>query len=118
MSNIDGPFDTIEDTQAFLAILSDKIEEIVADAHRELGLHRFERRHAQAWQVVIYKATKLSSHIARSRRIMDELHTVRNVLEGITGLQHVGASAMPPESHFIQQEAPDAELRRSEPCLA
>jgi hypothetical protein len=116
MNNNDRPFQTIEDTQAFLGILSDTIDEIVAEAGRELSLHRFERRRAQAWQVVIYKATKLSSHIANSRRIMNDLLTVRNVLDEITDVQHGETSATTVKSPFIRQEAP-ASVRRSEPCV-
>jgi hypothetical protein len=80
MSNSVRPFDTIEDTEAYLALLSNTIDEILREAGRELRLHPFERRHVEAWQLVLYKTTKLSSHIANSRRIMNELCRVRNVL--------------------------------------
>src|SRR5688500_6502328 len=105
MTSSDRPFETIEDTQAFLAMLSDKIDEIVAEAARELSLHRFERRHAQAWQVVIYKATKLSSHIANSRRIMNELCAVRKALNGIAGV-HAETPPTPAKSPSIRQGEP------------
>ena len=100
MKNSVRPFDTIENTQAFLELLGDTVDGILGDARRELRLHPSDRQLAQAWHVIIYKATKLSAHVANSRRIMSDLLIVRSVLEE------------------IRQEAPAADDRREQQCVA
>ena len=84
MSDNDKPFGTIESTQKFLSVLSGKIDEVLADARRELSASMAlqRRKNAQAWQVVLYTTTKLSSHIEDSRRLMSDLLTVREFLHG------------------------------------
>ena len=100
MKNSVRPFDTIENTQAFLELLGDTIDGILGDARRELRLHHSDRQLAQAWQVIIYKATKLSAQVANSRSIMSDLLIVRSVLEEIL------------------QEASAANDRREQQCVA
>jgi len=83
MANNDGPFSTIESTQEFLSILSDKIDEVFDEARRELSActvcQQMER--VQAWQLVLYTIKKLSSHVANSRKLMNDLDTLRGLLD-------------------------------------
>jgi hypothetical protein len=111
MHNNDRPFETIEDTQEFLSVLSDKIAEVVADARREFKLHRFELQQAQAWQVVIYSATKLSSHIANSRKIMSDLSTLRTALHVTPGAEHTPSAAATVNPAMLYPGAPAVESR-------
>ena len=40
-----------------------------------------EQRKIDALQVVLYTTTKLSSHVATSRRLLNDLRTLRNLLQ-------------------------------------
>ena len=77
------PFASIESTQDYLALLSEAIEEAVREAREELSACKFgkERRRIQAWQMVLYTATKLSGHVANSRKLMQHLDALRTELE-------------------------------------
>ena len=83
MSNNDQTFGTIENTQQFLSLLSNKIDEVLNEARQELSACKFDqkRQRVQAWQQVVYTTTKLSSHIENSRKLMSDLDTVRRALE-------------------------------------
>jgi hypothetical protein len=83
MKTSNQPFHTIESTEQYLALLGETIEEALQDARRELSACKFtqELRRVQAWQMVVYTASKLSAHIANSRKLMRDLDVLRQVLE-------------------------------------
>jgi hypothetical protein len=76
------PFDNIESAQEYVNLLleaaheaQDQIQtEILNAANPELA------RRKQALQLVHYKLEKLTSHIAASRRILNDLRTLRRLL--------------------------------------
>jgi hypothetical protein len=83
MSRSDAPFTTIESAQEFLALLGSTIDEAIEDAQQEIAAStatEHERR-AEAWQVVLYTTTKLATHVAASRRLLNDLRTLRNMLQ-------------------------------------
>ena len=82
MATTEGPFATIESAHEFLALLGEQIDEALTEARLELsacGEARYQRR-AEAWQLVIFTTTKLLSHVDSSRRLMNDLRTLRNLL--------------------------------------
>ena len=103
MSHIEKPFGTIENTQEFLSILSDKIDEILDEARREQSAYTLQKqaRRAQAWQLVLYTTMKLSCHIGNSRKLLNDLTALRNLLHEYAALDDA--------------ESLGAECRRVEP---
>jgi hypothetical protein len=95
MTNVDQPFRTIEDTREYLSLLSAKLDEVLNEARLELSACKFEKhgQRGQAWQVALYTITKLSSHIANSRKLLSNLDTLRNFLDADSA---VGAPATRP----------------------
>ena len=91
MTNSNGPFSTIESAQEFLALLGDAIDESLDEAGRHLAAcaARERQAHVDAWRVVLHKMTTLSSHVAHSRRLAEELRTLRDLLHN----QAAGARA-------------------------
>jgi hypothetical protein len=88
MSSDDRPFSTIESAQEFLVLLTHAIDEALDAAraeHRACNEEQLERR-AEAWQLVAYTLTRLSSHVTNSRRLMNDLRTMRNLLEGTSAI--------------------------------
>jgi hypothetical protein len=76
------PFDTIESAQDYIDLLLEAIEETRRDVGAEIrfsaGPNR-ERR-AEALQLVALNLNKLSSHVTKSRRILNDLRTLRRLL--------------------------------------
>ena len=79
MTNSDRPFGTIESAHAFLSVLSDQITEVINDVRGEIATCPEERR-ADAWQTVVYTLTRLQFFTAHSRRLVNDLRSLRNLL--------------------------------------
>jgi hypothetical protein len=73
------PFENIESAQQFIELLCDAVEEARREVETEIGREQPERRH-QALQLVSYNLAKLSLHIGTSRRILNDLRTLRRLL--------------------------------------
>jgi hypothetical protein len=78
------PFDSIEGSHEYVALLAEVLDEArreveaeIADAHGEGA----ERR-KEALLLVSYNLAKLNLHIANSRRILNDLRTLRRLLLG------------------------------------
>src|SRR5262245_24257458 len=84
MSNPHKPFGTIESTQEYLMLLNQRIDEVLDEVRREVSAcKRGELSYrVQAWQLVLYTMTKLSSHIETSRKLMQNLDELRMMLDG------------------------------------
>lgn len=78
-----GPFTTIESAQEFVRLLDEAIDEALQEAGRELSAcsARSQQRRVEAWQVVLYKMTGLASHVGHTRRLLNDLRTLRNLLQ-------------------------------------
>jgi hypothetical protein len=75
------PFDSIESAQEFMALLQDSVAEAVEDVCHKLEKTPLgEPRRAQALQLAQYKLGQLSSHVQKSRRILNDLRTIRKLL--------------------------------------
>ena len=82
MGNDNQPFGTIESSQEYLILLSERIGEVLDEVRRELSECKPEPAYrVQMWQVVLYTMTKLSSHIEASRRLMGDLDNLRRLLD-------------------------------------
>ena len=77
-----SPFDSIEDAHEFLTLLAQTIFEtkleIEADVQRETSSN-FPRR-AEALKLTVYTLSRLEFHMNRSRRILNDLRTLRRLL--------------------------------------
>jgi hypothetical protein len=76
------PFDTIESAQDYIDLLLEAIEETRRDVGAEIRLSGGPggERRAQALQLVALNLNKLSSHVTKSRRILNDLRTLRRLL--------------------------------------
>jgi hypothetical protein len=75
----EGTFDNIESAQEFVDLLAEAVEETRREVESEIGREQPDRR-MQALQLVSYNLAKLSLHIATSRRILNDLRTLRRLL--------------------------------------
>lgn len=76
------PFDSIEGSQEYVALLADAIEEArnEVDADIAVAIAEGAERRRDALQLVGYNLAKLSLHITTSRRILNDLRTLRRLL--------------------------------------
>jgi hypothetical protein len=75
------PFASIESAQEYLLLLSKAIEESRVDVEELVAIagERGERREA-AFQIVAYNLKKLGFYVTTSRRILNDLRTLRRLL--------------------------------------
>ena len=102
MINRQAPFSTIESAHEFLALLGDEIDDAMADVREELATctARTESRRVEAWQVVLFTLTKLSTRMAESRRLVNDLRSLRNLMYRTSEVEHESAQEAPaPPSH-------------------
>jgi hypothetical protein len=79
----DTPFDSIEGALEYVSLLVESVEEAREDIAAEVEEARGEAdatRRADALQVVAYKLDRLSEHARASRRLLNDLRTLRRLL--------------------------------------
>jgi hypothetical protein len=76
------PFDSIEGSHRYIAMLFDAIEEAQADVDSEIGIAVADRaaRRKEALQIVAFNLNKLAAHMVASRRILNDLRTLQRLL--------------------------------------
>jgi hypothetical protein len=76
------PFESIEGSMEYVSLLAEVIEEASRDIADEIALAEAEGAHRrkEALQLVAFKLAKLSANINCSRRIINDLRTLRRLL--------------------------------------
>lgn len=76
-----NPFDTIESAQDFVRVLAETVTE--ARQEVELDFQRLQSqpsRQRDALQIAIYNLDRLEKHLSSSRRILNDLRSLRRLL--------------------------------------
>ena len=78
------PFDSIDSSYEYVALLAETIQEVRQAIEAEIALAMAEdaERRKEALQLVSYHLTRLSGHMTSSRRILNDLRTLRRLLLG------------------------------------
>ena len=76
------PFDNIEGSHEYVAMLAEALEEARRDVEADIAAAEREGadRRKQALLLVSYNLAKLNLHITSSRRILNDLRTLRRLL--------------------------------------
>ena len=76
------PFDNIENSHQYVAMLAEAIAEAQTDVDAEIALANSEHaaRRREALQLVSYNLSKLGMHVTTSRRILNDLRSLRRLL--------------------------------------
>ena len=82
MADQETPFDNIEGSHEYVALLAEAIEEARREIEAEIALAEREEaeRRKEALLLVAYNLGKLDLHIRTSRRILNDLRTLRRLL--------------------------------------
>jgi len=92
------PFDSIEGSHEYVALLADAVDEARRDVEGQIAAaeHDGADRRKEALLLVSYNLAKLNLHITASRRILNDLRTLRRLLLAERGLAVAeGAGALP-----------------------
>jgi hypothetical protein len=76
------PFDNIESSHEYVTLLADAIEVALAEVEADIALAGADGadRRRDALQLVLFNMNKLKSHMTSSRRILNDLRTLRRLL--------------------------------------
>jgi len=76
------PFDSIESSHEYVRLLAEAVEATLAEVETDIslaGVAGADRR-MEALQLVHFKLDKLRGHMTQSRRILNDLRTLRRLL--------------------------------------
>jgi len=79
---IEQPFDSIEGAHEYMNILANTALEVVADLKRDrdIALRAGDKRRAQAIELAMFKLKMLDGYIFKSRRMLNDLRTIRRLI--------------------------------------
>jgi hypothetical protein len=99
MSDSTFPFATIESTLEFFELLDSALAEASSDVARDIEAAKAEnaQRSLEALQMVAYKLEKLDFHVGRSKRLLNDLRTLRRLLFQERGTQEAVSVAVAPD---------------------
>jgi phospholipid N-methyltransferase len=80
--SFETPFDSIEASHEYVAMLAEEVEEARREVDNDIAVAMEDRaeRRQQALQLVAYNLAKLSFHMTTSRRILNDLRSMRRLL--------------------------------------
>ena len=80
--DLEQPFDSIESAQDFMGILGETVLDALKDLKHEqqTALAEGEARRAQAIELAQYKLKVLGCYIHKSRRVLNDLRTIRRLI--------------------------------------
>ena len=83
------PFDSIESSHEYVAMLAEAVEEARREVEDEVSTAERDGadRRKEALLLVSYNLAKLNLHITSSRRILNDLRTLRRLLLAERGLR-------------------------------
>jgi hypothetical protein len=76
------PFDSIESSHEYVKLLAESIEATLAEVEADIATARADEadRRIEALQLVHFKLDKLRGHMTSSRRILNDLRSLRRLL--------------------------------------
>ena len=82
------PFDNIESSHEYVSLLASAIEEALSEVQADIALAKADHasRRVEALQLVHFNLTRLNSNMNSSRRILNDLRTLRRLLLDERGL--------------------------------
>ena len=109
------PFDSIEDAHDFMTLLAQTVFETKLDLEADIQRESASDlpRRAQALKLTLYTLNKLEFHMNRSRRVLNDLRTLRRLLFEERTLSRLTARPKAPVKAMAETLLPAAASRRS-----
>lgn len=82
VEEIGRPFESIENAHEFIVLLEENVGEALEDIRGHLlqDTDANDERRVRALRLAIYKLSQLSSQMKKSRRVLNDLRTIRRLL--------------------------------------
>jgi hypothetical protein len=76
------PFDNIESSHEYVTLLAEAVEITLAEVEADIALAKADEagRRVEALQLVHFKLSRLASNMTSSRRILNDLRSLRRLL--------------------------------------
>jgi ABC-type protease/lipase transport system fused ATPase/permease subunit len=76
------PLESIENAHEFIVLLEENVKEAIEDVRGHLlqAIGLKNERQVRALHLAIYKLTQLSAQMQKSRRVLNDLRTIRRLL--------------------------------------
>jgi hypothetical protein len=76
------PFDNIENSHEYVSLLAEAIQDALTEVEADIALAGADGadRRKEALQLVAFKLNKLEGHVTASRRILNDLRSLRRLL--------------------------------------
>jgi hypothetical protein len=76
------PFDNIESSHEYVSLLADAIAEAIEEVEEDISLARADNadRRLEALQLVQFNLNKLNTNMSASKRVLNDLRTLRRLL--------------------------------------
>ena len=76
------PFDNIENSHEYVSLLAEAVEAALAEVEADIAAARAEGagRRTEALQLVAFKLQKLADNMTSSRRVLNDLRSLRRLL--------------------------------------
>lgn len=96
MDDSQAPFDNLESARQYVALLCEALEDARRGVEWDVTLAQDERatRRVEALQLVNYKLDRLKYHLDNSRRLLNDLRTLRRLLLGERSIETSGAEVV------------------------
>jgi hypothetical protein len=100
----DTPFDSIEGALEYVGLLREALQEARSAIEQDIALAEGEGagRRREALQIVGYKLERLAHHVGASRRLLNDLRTLRRLL---LSEREAAPEALPVPSFQAQDDA-------------
>ena len=96
MDDSEAPFDNLESARQYVALLCEAVEDARRGVEWDVTLAQDEgaTRRVEALQLVNYKLDRLKYHLDNSRRLLNDLRTLRRLLLGERSIESSGAGVI------------------------
>ena len=96
MDDSHAPFDNLESARQYVALLCEALEDARRGVEWDVTLAQDERagRRVEALQLVNYKLDRLKYHLDNSRRLLNDLRTLRRLLLGERSVESSNAEVV------------------------
>jgi hypothetical protein len=76
------PFDNIEGSHEYVCLLADAVQDAIDEVQADIALAGADeaKRRTEALQLVHFNLSKLAGHMTASRRILNDLRSLRRLL--------------------------------------
>ena len=98
-SRAEDQFKTLESAHDFVALLAETVAEAKQELEGDVERESATSRRQDALRIALYNLAKLELHVNRSRRILNDLRTLRRLLLEERGRPDAAETSTEPDPH-------------------